>query len=284
MKKGVEKARNTAPKWVAVSGGFDPIHIGHVRMLKEAKAHGDKLVVIINNDNWLRDKKGYVFMPQKERAELLRELPFVDKVVLTDHSQKDPHDAYHRGVSRELTKIKPDIFANGGDRDKKNATDPKSSLYWDIKTCKKLGIKLVFNIGHGGKIQSSSWMVRDVSRNFLRSVRPWGEFYGWDEGKTWKLKTIYIKAGKRLSLQYHNHRSELWTLVSGDATATLEVNGGYKRIPLIIGQIFAVPARMVHRLESKRGGAVVEVALGDFDEKDIVRLQDDHGRAKRKLT
>ena len=124
-------------------------------------------------------------------------------------------------------------------------------------------------------------MIRDASRNFLRSVRPWGEFYGWDEGKGWKLKTVHVKPVKRLSLQYHHHRSELWTLVEGDATATIEVSGSYKRIPLGIGQIFAVPPRAAHRLEPKRGGIIVEVGLGDFDESDIVRLEDDHGRVSK---
>ena len=164
--------------WVAVSGGFDPLHIGHVRMFEAAKKLGDKLVVIVNNDNWLRDKKGFVFMPQGERVEMIRALPFVDKVVLTDHKKNDTD----RSVCRTLTKLKPDIFANGGDRFKNNI--PEAIL------CKKLGIKMVFNIGHGGKVQSSSWMIKDVSRNFLRSVRPWGEFYGWDEGAQWKLKTL----------------------------------------------------------------------------------------------
>jgi mannose-6-phosphate isomerase len=148
--------------------------------------------------------------------------------------------------------------------------------------CKKLGIKMVFNLGEGGKVQSSSWMIRDVSRNFLRSVRPWGEFYGWDKGSQWNLKTIYVKPGKRLSLQYHNHRSELWTLVQGDATATIEANGKNQRIPLMVGQTFVVPVRAHHRLESKKGGILVEIALGNFDEHDIVRIQDDHGRAVAK--
>lgn len=264
MKKPKKPAK---PVWVAVSGGFDPIHIGHVRMLKEAKALGDKLVVIINNDNWLRSKKGFAFMPQRERVELIRHFPFVDKVILTDHKKDDPD----RSVCRALEKLKPAIFANGGDR--KSAKDIP-----EVAVCKKFGVKMVFNVGQGGKVQSSSWMIRDVSRNFLRSVRPWGEFYGWDEGASWKLKTLYVRPGKRLSLQYHHHRSELWTLVAGDATATIEANGTHKRIPLMIGQIFAVPVHTVHRLESKRGGIVVEVALGDFDENDIVRVEDDHGR------
>ena len=252
---------------VAVSGGFDPLHIGHVRMFKQAKAYGDVLIVIVNNDNWLRDKKGFVFMPQRERVEMLRALPFVDEVVLTGHKKGDPD----RSVSRALERVRPHVFANGGDRFKSNVPE--------VAVCKRLGIEMVFNIGEGGKVQSSSWMVRDVSRNFLRSVRPWGEFYGWDEGPEWKLKTLYIKPGKRLSLQYHRHRAELWVLVKGDATATIEANGKTHKAKLINGQLFAVPAHAMHRLESKRGATIVEIALGAFDEADIVRVKDDHGRA-----
>ncbi|MGE5297888.1 MAG: adenylyltransferase/cytidyltransferase family protein [Acidobacteriaceae bacterium] len=132
---------------VAVSGGFDPIHIGHVRMLKEAKALGDELVVIVNNDNWLKKKKGYAFMPEKERLEIIRNIKWVDRAVLTSH-KRDPKDM---SVVAELIKIKPDIFANGGDRKKGNV--PEADI------CRKLGIKMVYNIGHGGKVQSSSWLV-----------------------------------------------------------------------------------------------------------------------------
>ena len=253
-------------KWVAVSGGFDPLHIGHVRLFEAARKLGRRLVVILNNDNWLRAKKGFVFMPQKERAELLRALPSVDRVVFTDHKKGDSDIS----VCRTIEKLKPAIFANGGDRFKSNIPE--------VTTCKKLGIKMVFNVGKGGKVQSSSWMMKGASRNFLRVVRPWGAFYGWDEGKKWKLKTVYIKPGKRLSLQFHHHRSELWTVVEGDATATIEMSGVRKKIPLIIGQTFFVPMRAVHRLESKRGGVVAEIALGDFDENDIVRVEDDYGR------
>src|SRR3989304_5428085 len=75
---------------VAVSGGFDPLHVGHVRMFKKARALGDKLVVILNNDNWLRAKKGYAFMPEKERKELIEAFSFVDKVIVTNHMASDP--------------------------------------------------------------------------------------------------------------------------------------------------------------------------------------------------
>jgi D-beta-D-heptose 7-phosphate kinase/D-beta-D-heptose 1-phosphate adenosyltransferase len=267
MAKAKKQKKNNV-RWVAVSGGFDPIHIGHVRMFQAARKLGDKLVVIINNDNWLRTKKGFAFMPEKERFELIRALPFVDKVVLTDHKKDDPD----RSVCRALEKLKPAMFANGGDR------APGKDPVPEVALCKKLGIKMTYGVGRGGKVQSSSWMIRDVSRNFLRSVRPWGEFYGWDQGNKWKLKTIYIEPGKRLSLQYHHHRSELWTLVEGDATATIEANGEHKQIPLILGQSFMVPVRATHRLESKNGGVLVEIGLGNFDENDIVRIEDDHGR------
>lgn len=257
------------PRLVAVSGGFDPLHIGHVRMFKKARKLGDKLVVILNNDHWLKDKKGFAFMPEKERKEIIENFPFVDKVVLTDHKPNDPD----RSVIRTLKKIKPSIFANGGDR--KPDADPVP----EVEFCTANGIKMIYNMGAGGKVQSSSWMIKDAVKGMARGVRPWGEFYGWDEGPRWKLKTIYVKPGKRLSLQYHNHRSEHWTLVEGDATATIEADGDYKRIPLMVGQIFAVPLRATHRLESKKGGVIVEIGLGDFSESDIVRIDDDHGRA-----
>lgn len=145
---------------VAVSGGFDPLHPGHTRLIHEAKKLGTKLIVILNNDNWLKAKKGQVFMPQHERKEILEALRDVDKVILTSH-QSNPKDM---SVSATLQKIKPDIFANGGDRDKKNAADPKSSLYTDIATCKKLKCKMVFNAGKGGKIESSSWLLANYAK------------------------------------------------------------------------------------------------------------------------
>lgn len=134
-------------KIVVVSGGFDPIHIGHIRLFKQAKKLGDKLVVIINNDNWLNKKKKHVFMPEQERKEIIKELECVDDVVLTMH-KKNTKDM---SVCSDLEKIKPDIFANGGDRKKTNIPE--------VATCKKVGCKMVFNVG-GGKIQSSSWLVK----------------------------------------------------------------------------------------------------------------------------
>ncbi len=134
---------------VAVSGGFDPLHVGHVRLMQEAKKLGDKLVVILNNDNWLRKKKGYVFMAQEERKEIIEALSCVDAVVITKHS-KNPADM---SVCAELVRLNPDIFANGGDR------TPATSVSKENLLCKKMGCKAVFSVGQGGKVQSSSWLV-----------------------------------------------------------------------------------------------------------------------------
>ncbi|HVM58730.1 MAG TPA: adenylyltransferase/cytidyltransferase family protein [Candidatus Paceibacterota bacterium] len=141
------------PITVAVSGGFDPIHIGHIRYLKEANALGDRLVVILNNDHWLVAKKGFAFMPQEERKEVLEALSCVDEVVITDHA---PGDA-DRSVSRVLRELKPHIFANGGDR------KPDGDPVPEVAVCAELGIQMAYNVGAGGKIQSSSELVAKAS-------------------------------------------------------------------------------------------------------------------------
>ncbi len=132
---------------VAVSGGFDPIHPGHVRLFEEAKALGDKLVVIINNDNWIKAKKRHGFMSAKERKEVIEGFRAVDAVMISKH-KPNPKDM---SVVQELRLLQPDIFANGGDRTSKNTPE-------DI-VCKELGIKMVFGVGKGGKINSSSWLL-----------------------------------------------------------------------------------------------------------------------------
>ncbi len=163
MKKNPPKTK----KIVLVSGGFDPVHIGHVRLFQEAKKLGDELIVVINNDHWLRAKKGYVFMPERERMEIVRAFRSVDKVVLSQH-KKNTTDM---SVCAELLRIKPQIFANGGDRDEKDAENPDSSLYGERKIHKKLGIVMVYNVGHGGKIRSSSALVNEVAKGH-RLARP----------------------------------------------------------------------------------------------------------------
>lgn len=140
-------------KVVAVSGGFDPLHIGHVRLFEAAKKLGDKLVVIINNDNWIELKKGKAFMPDYERKELIEALRVVDEVYLTKH-EKDTKDM---SVCEALRDIKPDIFANGGDRKENNILE--------VDVCNEINCEMVFNVGKGGKVQSSSWLIEKSKHN-----------------------------------------------------------------------------------------------------------------------
>jgi cytidyltransferase-like protein len=132
---------------VAVSGGFDPIHKGHVRMIREASQHG-LVMVIVNSDEWLMRKKGYVFMPFEERAEIVNAIKGVAGVykALDDDGT----------VCENLRRLKPDAFANGGDRKGDNVPE--------VSVCKELGIKMLWNVG-GEKTQSSSELVAKQKEN-----------------------------------------------------------------------------------------------------------------------
>ena len=139
-------------KTIAVSGGFDPLHVGHVRMIQAASKIGD-VVVILNSDDWLVRKKGYSFMPWEERAEVIRALYGVVNVVPV-HDSDDTVCETLRHLKEDMNL---DYFANGGDR--KDTNIPEMDL------CKSMGIELMWNVG-GGKIQSSSKLVND---------RKWGK-------------------------------------------------------------------------------------------------------------
>ena len=153
-------------KVVIVSGGFDPLHIGHVRLFEAAKQLGDELVVVLNNDVWLSGKKGTPFMEQQERKEILEALRVVDRVVLTKHDTSDPDytECYPRwrSICGAMREIKPDIFAQGGDRNEADAADPKSSAYYERLLCEETDCVMVHSVGRGGKVQSSSWLTEKV--------------------------------------------------------------------------------------------------------------------------
>ena len=139
------------PVVVAVSGGFDPVHMGHLHLFRDARALGDRLVVILNDDEWLRRKKGYVFMPQGERKELLEGIRFVDEVVI-----REPRETYD--VCHMLEKLDVDIFANGGADRSSEQEVPETAV------CAVRNIKMVFNVGDTGKPQSSSWLVKNLAK------------------------------------------------------------------------------------------------------------------------
>lgn len=139
-------------KIVTISGGCDPLHSGHVAMILEAATYGD-VVVILNSDDWLIRKKGYKFMDWSERAEILSAIRGVVEVVSVDDSDGT--------VCEALRRIRPDYFANGGDR--KVGNTPEGEV------CKELGIEMLWNVG-GGKTQSSSWLIDAVRSNESKKV------------------------------------------------------------------------------------------------------------------
>ena len=134
---------------VAVSGGFDPIHIGHIRSIQEARDLGDELMIILTTDDQLIKKKGYYFMPYEERREILEGIVGVDRVV--------PNVDVAITSNESLEYYRPDIFAKGGDRTEDNMPEIEKMI------CQKIGCKIVYGVG-GGKIQSSSSLVKRSSQ------------------------------------------------------------------------------------------------------------------------
>ena len=128
-----------------VSGGFDPLHIGHLRMIKEAAKYG-KVIVVANSDAWLLRKKGYIFMPWTERKEIIEGYAEVDRVEAVDDSDGS--------VCEAIRRLRPTYFANGGDRTNKNTPE--------MAVCDEIGVTMLWEIG-GGKIQSSSEMVANAN-------------------------------------------------------------------------------------------------------------------------
>ncbi len=133
-------------KTVTISGYFDPLHVGHIEYIKLAKKLGDKLIVIVNNDAQCKIKKGKFFMNQEDRLEIIKSIMWVDDAILSIDSDGT--------VCKSLASLKPNVFANGGDRHNKEI--PESDI------CRKLGIKIIDGLGK--KIRSSSKITNIKSK------------------------------------------------------------------------------------------------------------------------
>ena len=191
-------------KIVIVTGGFDPIHSGHIALLKEAKNLGHALAVGLNSDEWLRRKKGHEFMPWSERSAIIENLKMVDIVFSFDDSDGSAIDAIKR-----VKEVYPDdelIFANGGDRTKDNIPE---MIFDDVE--------FVFGVGGEDKKNSSSWILDEWKSP--KTARPWGYYRVLhDDGPCVKVKELTVDPGKSLSMQRHKHRFEHWFVTEGTAT------------------------------------------------------------------
>ena len=188
-------------KIIIVSGGFDPLHSGHIAYFKSAKDLGDKLIVALNSDAWLVNKKGKFFMPFFERKAIVENLACVDLVV-------DFEDDELGSATNALIKVKemyPDdqiIFANGGDRNKENI--PEMSVD---------NIIFQFSVGGDDKKNSSSWILKNWQ--YYHEKRLWGSFYNLFEEDQVKVKELVVAPGKGMSFQKHFKRSEIWMVSKG---------------------------------------------------------------------
>lgn len=198
-------------KIIVVSGGFDPIHSGHIAYFKSAKQLGDKLIVALNSDEWLINKKGKFFMPIEERKVIIENLSCVDSVI-------EFEDDKLGSAINALTKVKsmyPEdkiVFANGGDRNKENIPEMSVS-----------GVEFVFSVGGDNKKNSSSWILKNWK--YYREDRIWGTFYNlFEDGPEVKVKELIVHPGKGMSFQKHFKRSEIWMVSKGSCIVNFSKN------------------------------------------------------------
>lgn len=220
-------------KNIVISGGFDPIHPGHIAMIEGAAKHG-AVHIVLNSDDWLIRKKGFFFQPWVDRKKILE--------VYTPHIHAvDDSDGT---VCEALRNIKPDFFGNGGDRGFKNTPE--------LDVCAELGIVPVFELG-GSKYSSSSEI------NALKKVETrWGSYEVLLDMPLLKLKLLHIDAGKKLSLQRHEKRSEFFFMPNGEVRMNLP---GVWHAP---------------QAANDKPLTIVEVQIGDSEEHDIDRISEEH--------
>ena len=195
-------------KVVLVTGGFDPLHSGHIEYFKEAKKLGDKLIVAVNSDAWLTRKKGRPFMPFEERFKIIDALEVVDQTtyVMNDEKNDDAGGAiFHTFARNGNIQI---IFANGGDRKEGNV--PEEEQWGDDPR-----VTFVYGVGGNNKMNSSSWILDEWKTQ--KTERQWGYWRVLDHKpeQGYKVKELVIYPGKSLSDQKHFKRSEQWIMLEG---------------------------------------------------------------------
>lgn len=250
-----------------VSGGFDPIHSGHISYFESAKSRGDKLIVLLNSDDWLINKKDKFFMPFNERKMIIENLNMVDEVIGFDD---DENGSCCLGLEK-LKNLYPNdelIFCNGGDRNKKNI--PEMSVD---------GITFNFEVGGEDKKNSSSWILKKHS--YDSEDRIWGRFYNLftDKGETnVKVKELIVKPKKGLSFQRHFHRSEIWFLSKGRCTVNYSEGSpeDAKPIDFRLEETLFIKQQAWHQIVNPydRPCHIIEIQYGNkTEEDDIERLR-----------
>lgn len=248
-------------KVVLATGGFDPIHRGHIAYLRAAKQLGDILIVGLNSNAWLERKKGRVFMPWHERESVVNNLKFVDRTTYWD----DSDGSAIKLLENIKTRYPNDeiIFANGGDRTADNI--PEMSVE---------GVEFVFGVGGEDKANSSSWILQEWKSP--KTERPWGYYRVLHEVPGTKVKELTIMPGRKLSMQRHRNRAEQWHVTGGRCVVNEQGNSGYAYPPreLQIHSTHSVPKLGWHQLSNPfdEPCTLVEIQFGtSCTEEDIER-------------
>lgn len=241
-----------------VTGGFDPIHSGHVRYITAAASLCDQLIVGLNSDQWLARKKGRAFMPWVERADVLAAMKGVSQVIGFDDSDGTAIEAIRR--AKKMFPNAEIHFMNGGDRTAQNIPEQSEP-------------NVVFEFGVGGttKANSSSWILAEWKNP--KTERPWGYYRVLhEEGRTIKVKELTVNPGQTLSSQRHMMRSEWWIVSQG--IASVGIDTPERHITLMAHDTLEIDPEQWHRLynESDKPVKIVEVQYGDACiEEDIER-------------
>jgi cytidyltransferase-like protein len=246
---------------VLVTGGFDPLHSGHIEYFNAAKKLGDKLIVGINSDAWLARKKGQPFMPYYERMMVVGNLSMVDETIQYDDSDNSSRNAIHR-VRQDY----PDAhitFANGGDRNKDNI--PEMDVH---------GITFAFGVGGENKMNSSSWLLHEWKQP--KTLRPWGYYRILHDVSGCKVKELTIDPGKSLSMQRHFKRNEYWLVTHGMCHVSSMMPNGYMLPVTLLNEHHSkhIPVGEWHQLNNPHDipCRIVEIQYGETCvEEDIER-------------
>ena len=249
-----------------VSGGFDPLHSGHINLLESAKAHGDKLVVLVNSDEWLSRKKGRPFMPFEERSLIIQRMDMVDNVYAVD----DEDGSVTKGLIQVRNAFGTNhsyVFCNGGDRGKNNIPE------MDVD-----GYTFEFAVGGDDKANSSSWILKEWKYPTTRRV--WGEFSDLFQDEAVKVKELVIEPGKGISYQRHFKRDEIWFVSKGECEikygADTDLPDYYSYHVLKTDQSFTVKRGSWHQIVNKGIDPchIIEIQYGEeTTEDDIERLE-----------
>ena len=250
-------------KIIIVSGGFDPIHSGHIAYFKSARSLGDKLVVALNSDQWLINKKGKFFMPFNERKAIIENFADVDIVI--NFEDDDLGSATNALIKVKEMFPEDDIaFANGGDRNKGNI--PEMSVE---------GVEFIFSVGGDDKKNSSSWILKKWQ--YYHEDRIWGSFYNLFEGEGVKVKELIVDPGKGMSFQKHFKRHEIWLVSQGSCIVNYSKDSPENREHVTLNKFdkYIVPLGEWHQITNpfEETCRIIEVQYGEeVVEDDIERI------------